>query len=103
MKINWFTKLLIKLWPTLTMKYMARKMSIKNPIFNQVHHAFFRVKRIDLIPFSPNQLGQRGFMIILDRKTALYFYQDDDHFIYDGYEMGEYDKGNVTIFDNLIQ
>ena len=40
-------------------------------------------------------------MIVIDRSTALYFYQDSDHFKYDGFEIGEYEKGDVTIFDNF--
>lgn len=101
MKINWFTKLSLKFRPNLTMKYMAKKIGIENPIFEQLHQVFHQVKRVDLIPFLPSQHSRRGFMIVLDRKTALYFYQDGDHFIYDGFEMGEYDKGDVAVFDNL--
>ena len=40
-------------------------------------------------------------MLVIDQKDALYFYQDGDHFSYDGCEIGEYEKGEVTIFDNL--
>ena len=97
-KINWFTKLLLKLWPHLAMRRLAKQMGIKDPVFRGAHEVFSKVRRID---FSPLQSGHRGFMIILDRKTALYFYQDGDHFVYDGYEMGEYEKGDVTIFDDL--
>ena len=101
MKVNWFTTLSFKLWPQLTMKYMGRRMGIQDPVFDRLHQVFERVGRIDIFPFSPKQSGQRGCMIVLDRKTALYFYQDGDHFIYDGFEMGEYEKGKVTVFDNL--
>lgn len=101
MKINWFIKLSLKFWPNITMKYMAKEIGIKNPIFRQLHQTLFRVKRVDIFPFSPKQSGHRGFMIVLDRKTALYFYQDGGHFIYDGYEMGEYEKGDVAVFDGL--
>lgn len=101
MKVNWFTKILLWLWPTWTMRHFAKKLDIKNPMFDQLHQVFSKVNRIDLIPFTPSQSGTRGFMIILDQKTALYFYQDGDHFIYDGFEMGEYDKGEVTVFDSL--
>ncbi|MFH1990390.1 MAG: hypothetical protein ABIJ19_00855, partial [Patescibacteria group bacterium] len=54
-------------------------------------------RRIDILP---SESGLRGFVVVLDRKTAIYFYQDGDHFVYDGFEMGRYDKGDVTIFDN---
>lgn len=101
MKIKWFTKILFRLWPTLMMKNFARKIGIKDSSFDQLHPVFSKTNRIDLIPFSPSHSGHRGFMIILDQKTALYFYQDGDHFVYDGFEMGEYDKGEVTVFDSL--
>jgi len=101
MKVNWFTKILLRLWPKLMMKRFAQKLGIKNPVFDQLHEVFSKVSRIDFIPFTPSQSGSRGFMIILDQKTALYFYQDGDHFVYDGFEMGEYDKGEVTVFDSL--
>ena len=98
LRINWFTKLLLKFWPTLAMKRFAKDIGIKNPIFDKAHEAFSKIERID---FFPLQGGHRGFLLVLDRKTALYFYQDSDHFVYDGYEMGEYDKGDVTIFDDI--
>lgn len=97
-QINLFTRLLLKFCPNLAMKMMARKMGIENPIFEPIHEVFSKIKRIELLPL---QSGSRGFMLILDNKTALYFYQDGDHFVYDGFEMGEYEKGDVTIFDNL--
>lgn len=96
-KINWFTKLLLKFWPSLAMKQLAKKIGINNPVFDQAHKLFSQVERIDIFPLKGSP---RGFMIVIDKETALYFYQDGDHFVYDGYEMGEYDKGDVTIFDN---
>lgn len=97
-KITWLDKILLKFWPFLAMKHLAKKMKIKNPIFDQAHALFTKVDRIDLMP---SRSEERGFIIILDRQTALYFYQDGDRFIYDGFEMGEYDKGDVTIFDQI--
>lgn len=97
-KFDWFTKLLLKFWPTLAMRRLAKDMGIENLIFDKAHEVFSEIQHIDLLPLRG---GHRGFMIILDRKTALYFYQDGNHFKYDGYEMGEYDRGDVTIFDNL--
>lgn len=97
-KIDWFTKMLLRFWPILAMKCLAKKMGINNPLFDQFHAVFSKVKRVDLLPLRSSC---RGFMVVLDEKTALYFYQDGDHFIYDGFEMGEYDKGDVTIFDGI--
>ena len=98
LKLNWLTKLLLKFWPALAMKHFAKEMGIENPLFDKAHEVFSEIGRIDFFPFSG---GHRGFMIVLDRKTALYFYQNGDHFEYDGYEMGEYDKGDITIFDGI--
>lgn len=97
-KIGWLEKLLLRFWPTLAMKRFAREMGIENPPFGKAHDLFAGVERIDIIPFKS---GYRGFILVLDGKTALYFYQDGDHFVYDGYEMGKYDKGEVTLFDHL--
>ncbi|MEE8131866.1 MAG: hypothetical protein V3T98_02370 [Candidatus Paceibacterota bacterium] len=97
-KINWFTKIFLKFWPKLIMKRLAKKMGINNPLFDQAHEVFSQTNRIDILPLKS---GHRGFMIVIDRKTALYFYQDGDHFIYDGFEMGKYNEGDVTIFDNI--
>ena len=43
----------------------------------------------------------RGLIITLDQKFTLWFFQDGDHFVYDGFEIGEYEKGDVTIFDSI--
>ena len=96
-KITWFTKLMFKFWPGFAMMRMARKMGISDPLFNEAQELFSKVRRIDILPSAS---GLRGFIVVLDRKTALYFCQDGAHFIYDGFEMGRYDKGEVTIFDN---
>lgn len=91
-------KLLLKFWPRAAITLLARQQGIKDSPFGPFHDIFSSVERVDIIPY---QSGSRGFMIILDRHTALYFNQDGDHFVYDGFEVGEYDKGDVTIFDNL--
>ena len=97
MKITWFTKLMFKFWPGFAMMRMARKMGISDPLFDEAQELFSKVRRIDVLPSAS---GLRGFVVVLDRKTALYFYQNGDHFVYDGFEMGRYDKGDVTLFDN---
>ena len=97
-KISWHQKLLLKFWPKLAFKKFAKNIGIANPVFDKAHEVFSSAERVDIYPISGDS---RGFIIVLDQKTALYFYQDGDHFKYDGFEMGEYDKGNVTIFDHL--
>jgi hypothetical protein len=85
--------------PDEAVEILARKMGVKNIIFKELHHAFFEVKRVDIFPCNG---GSRGFILVLDRETALFFYQKGDHFIYDGFEIGPYAKGDVTIFDQVV-
>ncbi|HCR41884.1 TPA: hypothetical protein DIV45_00745 [Patescibacteria group bacterium] len=98
--ISWQRKLLLKLWPILAFKLFAKEMGIANPIFDKAQDVFNSSERIDLYPTAS---AERGFILVLDLKTALYFYQDGDHFKYDGFEMGEYDKGNIAIFDHISE
>ena len=65
---------------------------------SSLHEELAKSKRVDIFPL---QGGGRGFMLVLNQKDALYFYQNGDHFSYDGCEIGEYEKGDVTIFDHL--
>jgi len=97
-KINKFHTFLLKYFPKIAFRYFAKKMDINDRLLTQANDVFSNIKKVD---FEPYMSGSRGFIIILDRKLALYFNQDGDHFAYDGFEMGEYDKGDVTIFDKI--
>jgi hypothetical protein len=77
---------------------LSRKMGMDPLQAEKAHAAFSAAKRIDIIP---SRAGGRGFQLILDGHTALYFDQDGDHFVYDGWETGSYGKGDVTIFDDI--
>lgn len=96
--IDFWTRILLKVSPFRGMKRLSRKMGVNPDIADKAQELFADTKRIDIVPLGA---GSRGFQIIIDSSTSLYFYQDGDHFIYDGYEMGKYDKGDVTIFDDL--
>jgi hypothetical protein len=98
LKIDWLAKLLFNVWPKMGVKYLAFKMGIDDSDARNSHDLFSKVKRIDIFPAKS---GLRGFIIILDNKTGLYFFQDGDHFKYDGYELGSYKKGDVTLFDRV--
>lgn len=98
LKIPWHARLLLRFCPRFFMRMQAKKMGIKQPIFDKLQDILEKTERIDFFPYSS---GSRGFIIVLDRQTALYFNQDGDHFVYDGFEMGEYKKGEVAIFDQL--
>ena len=95
--VGWFTRFLLRFFPMAGLGRLARKFGFKSKYMKKANDLFFDVEKIDIVPLHGS--GRRGFQIILDRNTALYFYQDGDHFIYDGSEVGKYEKGDVTIFD----
>ncbi|MEW5805176.1 MAG: hypothetical protein AB1721_00370 [Patescibacteria group bacterium] len=98
-KASLLTRILLRFWPEKGMIWLARELGLATDLTEKANDLFSKVKRVEIVP-SESSFG-RGFKIILDRNTALYFEQDGDHFVYDGPEMGEYEKGEVTIFDNL--
>lgn len=96
--VDFWTRVLLFVVPMRGMKRLSRGMGIDTRVADKAHALFDGAQTIDIVPSRSNS---RGFQLIIDRHTALYFYQDGDHFAYDGFEMGEYDKGQVTIFDSL--
>ena len=97
-KLPWHKKLLIKLSPKLLMKAHARKLDLSGD-FIEYAEKLFANKKIHIEPLHGT--GGRGFIICIDNKLTLWFYQDSDCFKYDGFEIGEYDDGEVTVFDRL--
>lgn len=89
-KPDLLTRLLLRISPMRGFKRLNRSLGVKNDKFDKAHELFSNTKSIDIFPL--NSSSGRGFMIVLDRDTALYFYQDGDHFKYDGFEMGKYEK-----------
>ena len=96
--LPWYTRLFFRLFPRMTIKHLGRQMA-GGIDFSALQGTLVKTKRVDLVPLNGD--NSRGFQIILDSKVALYFYQDGDHFSYDGYEVGEYEKGDITILDHL--
>lgn len=96
--ISWQTRFLLRFWPTRGLSRLAKELGLNSQLMEESQNLFSKVSRIDIIP---DNSGERGFQIILDKLTALYFYQEGDHFIFDGSEAGEYENGDVTIFDRL--
>ncbi len=78
---------------------MARKQGLNSKKIKYADKLFRDTKRIDIQPLSGSD--GRGFIIFLDNQLSLYFYQDGDHFYFDGFEIGEYDSGDVKVFDGL--
>ena len=98
LKLPWWERVLLNFFPFLTLKLMAKKIKINNLVFDKLHEVFDKTKRIDIFPYCDNE---RGFILVLDQETALYFNQDGNSFKYDGFEMGKYNQGDITIFDHL--
>ncbi len=96
MKFNWLDKMFIKFFPKIFLKSAAEKQAINPRKLNWAEKLFADCQRIDIKPLRGTS---RGFIIYLDSKLSLWFYQDGDHFTFDGYEIGEYEKGEVTVFD----
>ena len=97
--IPWYERLLMRFSPKLFLKLHASKLDIKTDKIDLAYKLFGEAARIDIQPLSGT--GGRGFIISLDNKFTLWFYQDGDHFKFDGIEMGEYENGEVTVFDGL--
>lgn len=96
--VDFWTRVLLLVAPMRGLKRLSRDMGIDTLVADKAHALFEGAQTIDVVPSRSND---RGFQLIIDRQTALYFYQDGDHLTYDGFEMGEYDKGDVTIFDTI--
>lgn len=96
--VSWLTRFLLRIWPGKGLACLTREFGMDPEQMEKANSLFFNVKRVDIIP---SESGERGFQIILDNATALYFNQEGDHFVYDGSETGEYDNGDTTIFDDL--
>lgn len=96
---SWFVRFLMRFAPKIFLRYAAGKQGLDDRKVKYAMKLFDGVERIDITPL-PSRSG-RGFIVCLDSKLSLFFYQDGDHFYFDGLEMGEYDKGDVTVFDKL--
>jgi hypothetical protein len=98
-KMGWFKKCLMRFAPRLFLKRAAKEQGVDRKKLDYAMELFGESQRIDIQPL-PSRSG-RGFVIYLDNKFSLHFYQNGDHFYFDGFEIGEYENGDVTVFDNL--
>lgn len=97
MKLNWYTKYLLRLNPKTIFQQAAAEQGFADNKIDAAEALFRNAKRVDIQPF-PNETG-RGFVITLDNVFSLWFYQNGDAFQYDGFEIGPYDNGDITVFD----
>lgn len=96
----WHKKFLLKFFPRWFMKLTAKELKLDDSMIENAQK-LFGGKKVYIQPLAG--VGGRGFIIFVDSKMSFWFFQDGGHFKYDGFEMGEYDDGEVTIFDNLIK
>jgi hypothetical protein len=69
--IGWQTRFLLRFWPIKGLPRFARELGMNTELMEDAQKLFSKVSRIDIIPYES---GERGFQIILDKSTALYFY-----------------------------
>lgn len=98
LELDWWTRMLFILSPFRALCRVAEKMGVSPDIAMMAHDLFVDVKCVEIARTASDQ---RGFILTINRNTALYFYQDGDHFAYDGFEMGTYDPGDVQVFDRI--
>lgn len=98
--IPWHQKLLMKFAPRSFFSLFMKKQGIDDAAIDHAY-GLFQNKKIHLQPLS-GQRG-RGFIISLDNKMTLWFFQNGDHFTFDGFEIGEYADGDVTLFDGMTK
>lgn len=97
--IPWYRRWLLKIAPKLFMKLSACDLGLEGKEMDLAYKLFGNAKRIDIQPLAG--IDGRGFIVFIDKKLSLWFFQDGDHFVFDGVEMGEYGNGDVTVFDRL--
>lgn len=94
--ISWHRKIVMKFFPKLFLRMSADELGLDKKKIEYAYKLFEDAK----IHIEPLSSSGRGFVITLDNKLTLWFYQDGKHFKFDGIEMGEYDNGEVTVFDD---
>jgi hypothetical protein len=99
MRLNWFIKFLARFSPKSLFKLAARDNKLDYAKVESAEKLFRDAKRIDFQP-SGGANG-RSLIMYIDKKLSLHFYQDGNTFTYDGFEMGPYDDGDVTVFDKM--
>ena len=98
--VDWWTRFLLKTAPYRGAMRLARMMGFDDTLGKNLHQFFARTNRIHV---EPLRSGRRGFQLVINNMTALYFYQNGDHFEYDGFELGAYKDGRVTVFDECAK
>lgn len=97
--LPWHMRFLMRFFPKVFLRLHTQKFGVHFRMIDTAQQLFQNTDSIDVHPISG--ADGRGFVLVLDRRLSLWFFQDGDHFVYDGFEIGEYEKGDVTIFDRV--
>jgi hypothetical protein len=95
--IPWHHRLALRFSHRLFFRLVMGDIGLENKLID-CSFELFENKRIDIFPLGASS---RGFLLVIDNKFSMWFYQKNDHFVYDGLEIGEYENGEVVIFDEL--
>ena len=97
-KVGWLTRTILAFALPWGLGRLAKELHGPGMEMSKKAHALFaKAERFAIIP---SQSDLRGFQFVIDDMLSLFFVQDGDHFVYDGFELGPcYDEGDVTVFD----
>lgn len=96
-RLPWYELLFLRFSPRYFLRRAAKREGIDARKLEATQEVFCEHDRIDFFPFSDQQ--GRSCVLVINRTYALFFEQNGDHFVFDGFEMGKYNPGDVTVFD----
>ncbi|MBI3572725.1 MAG: hypothetical protein HY092_00820 [Candidatus Kerfeldbacteria bacterium] len=88
--------------PNKGFRLAAHLQGLPEDIFATAEDLFRSTKCVEFVPLRGKK--HPGIMIILDRKFSLWFFREDDHFTYDGFEIGDYSEWperQQLVFDKI--
>jgi hypothetical protein len=96
--LPWVTRFLFRLSPILGTRSLLRLLNFDVKLIDRANDLFLNAETIDIHPVKSSS---RGFVLTLNREISFFFYQNGGSFAYDGFEVGEYEPGDVHIFDKI--
>ncbi len=87
LETRWFRNLLSH-QPNEAFRLASRLEGLSPDIFDKADEIFSAVETIEFCPIGTPK--EPGWIIVLDQRFSLWFYQKDKKWIYDGFEIGDY-------------
>lgn len=87
MESQWF-KRLISHQPTEAFQLASQLEGLSPDLYSKADKVFSAVNKIEFCHIGTTK--EPGWLMILDQKLSLWFYQQDNGWIYDGFEIGDY-------------